>query len=87
MGSDKNSTELSGGEVGYRSPPKHSQFKKGASGNPKGRPKGTKSFAPATLKISLISTPSTVARCYLATGINLFSRRGCRLSDKRCKNL
>lgn len=24
---------------GYRNPPKHSQFKKGASGNPKGRPK------------------------------------------------
>lgn len=24
--------------VGYKSPPKHSQFKKGKSGNPKGRP-------------------------------------------------
>lgn len=25
-------------EVGYKKPPKHSQFKKGQSGNPKGRP-------------------------------------------------
>lgn len=29
-------------EVGYKKPPKHSQFKKGQSGNRKGRPKGSK---------------------------------------------
>ena len=28
-------------EVGDRRPPKHSQFKRGVSGNPKGRPKGS----------------------------------------------
>lgn len=32
-------------KVGYRRPPVHSQFKPGQSGNPKGRPKGTRSLA------------------------------------------
>ena len=31
-------------EVGYRRPPASGQFKKGASGNPKGRPKGSRNF-------------------------------------------
>lgn len=31
--------------VGYGKPPKHSQFQKGKSGNPNGRPKGSKSAA------------------------------------------
>ena len=29
-------------EVGYKKPPKNTQFKKGQSGNPEGRPKGSK---------------------------------------------
>lgn len=32
-------------EVGYGRPPKHSQFKPGNNANPKGRPKGAKSFS------------------------------------------
>lgn len=33
-----------GYEVGYKKPPKHSRFKKGRSGNLKGRPKGRKNM-------------------------------------------
>ena len=39
-------------EFGYGKPPKHSQFRPGKSGNPKGRPRGAKGFE-ATLKREL----------------------------------
>ena len=31
-------------EVGFKKPPVHSRFRKGCSGNSKGRPKGTKNL-------------------------------------------
>jgi hypothetical protein len=33
-----------GYEIGYRRPPPSGRFKKGSTGNPKGRPKGAKNF-------------------------------------------
>lgn len=42
-------------EVGYGKPPKHTRFKKGQSGNPKGRPKEAKGFT-ASLKRELETT-------------------------------
>jgi hypothetical protein len=41
---DPSDGEVMASPVGYRRPPKHSQFAKGRSGNPNGRPKGSKNF-------------------------------------------
>jgi hypothetical protein len=46
MGDDK---------VGYRRPPKHSQFKPGVSGNPKGRPKRKPHAVAEVIKNALIA--------------------------------
>jgi hypothetical protein len=32
-------------KVGYKKPPLHSRFQKGQSGNPRGRPRGSKNFS------------------------------------------
>jgi hypothetical protein len=38
--------------VGRGKPPRHSQFQKGQSGNPRGRPRGTKSFKEILAKVA-----------------------------------
>lgn len=45
-------------EVGHGKPPKATQFKPGASGNPKGRPKGTSSASDEIHK--MLTTPIVV---------------------------
>ncbi|UVK41214.1 hypothetical protein LHFGNBLO_002788 [Mesorhizobium sp. AR10] len=45
-------------EGGYCKPPKHSQFKKGQSGNPSGRPPGSKNAA--TIAIEQLNKPLRV---------------------------
>jgi hypothetical protein len=39
------------GNVGYKNPPKHTQFKPGQSGNPGGLPKGTPKVSIALMKL------------------------------------
>jgi Family of unknown function (DUF5681) len=39
------STKEGNYEVGYRRPPRQTRFKKGRSGNPRGRPPGSRNFA------------------------------------------
>jgi hypothetical protein len=46
-------------EVGYGKPPRHTRFKKGQSGNPRGRPKGSKNLP--TLLSEALNEPVVVA--------------------------
>lgn len=41
---DAETTSAGDYDVGYGKPPKHTQFKPGQSGNPRGRPKGSRNF-------------------------------------------
>jgi Family of unknown function (DUF5681) len=49
-----------GYEVGYAKPPESRQFRKGASGNPKGRPKGAKSMSSILAKVGRERVKMTV---------------------------
>ena len=45
-------------KVGYKRPPLHTRFRKGQSGNPRGRPRGSKNFS--TLLAEALNEPVVV---------------------------
>lgn len=56
---DRHSENARDYEVGYGKPPKEHQFKKGQSGNRRGRPKGRKNVA--TFVNEILTTPTTIS--------------------------
>ena len=80
-------------EVGYRKPPKSTRFRKGKSGNPKGRPKGSRSInalleraldAPVTIteagRTITIEQRAALFKALVARAIT-GDRRGARISS------
>ena len=47
-------------KVGHGNPPKHTQFKKGASGNKKGRPKGSKNLSTLLMEAARDQVTATI---------------------------
>jgi Family of unknown function (DUF5681) len=47
-------------KIGYRNPPKHTQFGKGQSGNKKGRPKGSKNLATIVMEAAGDTVTATI---------------------------
>ena len=50
----------SGGKVGRGNPPEHTQFRKGTTGNPKGRPKGSKNLTTYIMEAAYDNVAATV---------------------------
>ena len=50
----------SGQKVGRGNPPKHTQFRKGTSGNPRGRPKGSKNLSTYLMEAARDQVTTTV---------------------------
>ena len=59
MNSDDQNSKNDSYEVGYKKPPKHTQFQPGQSGNRKGRPKGSRNFKTDVLETLKAPVPVT----------------------------
>lgn len=70
-------------EVGRGKPPKETQFKKGTSGNPKGRPKGSKNIR--TILKEQFLKPVTVTQNGKQTTMAVIAVVSARLVNKAAK--
>ena len=66
--------------VGYGRPPRKHQFKKGQSGNPKGRPKGSRNFK--TIVCETLKSPVQVLSNGKRRKISMIDAAMLRLKDK-----
>jgi hypothetical protein len=67
-------------KIGPGNPPKHTQFPKGTSGNPKGRPKGTKNLR--TLVLEAAHHPMTVEISGKQRKLSALEATTLRLAEK-----
>ncbi len=82
----------SGDRVGYGNPPKHSRFKSGQSGNPNGRPSGSKTTATLLREILLekvtVSQGSRKKRMSrLEVMIRAAVRKAVQGDSRACRNV
>jgi len=69
--------------VGYGKPPKKSQFIKGKSGNPKGRPKGSSNFS--TYLDAMLKSPVTISDNGRSKKVTTMEAGLARLREKALK--
>jgi len=60
MGKKQKKTRDSEPKVGRGKPPKHTQFRKGVSGNPEGRPKGSKNLSTLIMEAANAEVTATI---------------------------